>query len=236
MKFKRIDVETVRCLVSEEELQQNGLDMDDFLKNGEKTEDFLRKIVTLAEEEVGYKVPGGSLSVQASILPNHVLSLTLSEKQNGILDILRNLKNAVSKLSEAVRDDDTEAFKSILEAMGATDTRERIGARGEEPTGRSPVKEFYQVEFDSFDNLLQYASAAYLSVPFNNVVYKLDRTGQYYLVIQKGRLNDDQMCKLLSAALDFSRAIYSDVALLAYLDEHGERIIAENAVQVLQSL
>lgn len=236
MKFKRIDVETVRCLVSEEELQENGLDMDDFLKNGEKTEDFLRKIVSLAEEEVGYKVPGGSLSVQASILPNHVLSLTLSEKQNGILDILRNLKNAVSKLSAAVKDDDTEAFRNILEAMGATDTRERIGTRQEDPSGKSPVKEFYQVEFDNFENVLKYASAAHLPMPFNNVIYKLERTGKYYLVIQKGRLNDDQMCKLLSAALDFAHAIYSDVALLAYLDEHGERIVKENAIQVLQSL
>lgn len=234
MKFKRIDVETVRCLISEEELQQNGLDMNDFLHNGDKTEDFLRKIVTLAEEEVGYKVPGGSLSVQASILPNHVLSLTLSERQGqSILDILKNLKNAVSKLSEAVRDDDTEAFKNILEAMGATDTRERLGHS--EDT-KSPVKAYYQIEFDDFESVLKYADATALSVPVNNMIYKLPRNGQYYLIIQKGRLNDDQMCKLLSAALDFSRAIYSDAALLAYLDEHGEKILVEDAIQTLQSL
>lgn len=233
MKFKRIDVETVRCLISEEELQENGLDMNDFMRSGEKTEDFLRKIVTLAQEEVGYKVPSGSLSVQASILPNRVLSLTLSEKQNGILDILKNLKNFMSKLSEAVQNDDTEAFREILEAMGATDTRERIG---EDTSGRSSVKASYQVEFDNFENILRYADATQLAVPVSNVVYKLERNGKYYLVIQKGRLNDDQMCKLLSAALDFSSAIYSDVALLAYLDEHGEKILAEDALQVLQEL
>lgn len=236
MKFKRIDVETVRCLVSEEELNENGLNMDDFLESGQKTEDFLRKIVTLAQEEVGYKVPGGSMSVQASILPNRVLSLTLSEKSNGILDVLKNLKNMVTKLSEAVQSDDTEAFRAILEALGATDTRERIGQTPENPTAGGRVKAAYQLEFDSFDKILRYAESVYLEVPVDNLVYHLPRNGRYYLVIQKGRLTEDQMCRLLSAALDFALAIYSDTALLAYLDEHGEKIIAEEAIQTIQRL
>ncbi len=234
MKFKRIDVETVRCLISEEELNENGLNMDDFLRNGEKTEDFLRKIITQAAEEVGYKIPGGSLSVQASILPNHVLSLTLSERQGqGLLEILRNLKNAMAKLSEAVENDDTEALQSILEAMGAADTPQRIG---EESNFRSVVKSAYQIEFETFEHILRYADATLVPSSTGNVVYKLEKTGKYYLVIQKGRLNDDQMCRMLSAALDFSRAIYSDPSLLAYLDEHGEKIIERDAIQTLRAL
>lgn len=234
MKFKRIDVETVRCLISEEELEQNGLNMDDFLQNGDKTEDFLRKIVSLAQEEVGYRIPGGSLSVQASILPNHVLSLTLSEKKGqSILDILRNLKNAMTRLSEAVENDDTEAFREILEAMGATDTQQRLGESG---SLKSVVKSSYQIEFDSFDHLLHYADSTMVDDAAANVVYYLRKTGQYYLVIHKGRMNDDQMCRLLSAALDFSRAIYSDASLLAFLDEHGEKILSQDALQTLRSL
>ena len=37
MKFKRIDTETVRCLISEEELSENGLVLDDFFNNKGKT-------------------------------------------------------------------------------------------------------------------------------------------------------------------------------------------------------
>ena len=56
MRFKRIDVDTVRCIISEEELMENGLEVDDFLQNDGRTESFLRKIISMAEEEVGYKV------------------------------------------------------------------------------------------------------------------------------------------------------------------------------------
>ena len=62
MRFKRIDVDTVRCIISEEELMENGLEVDDFLQNDGRTESFLRKIISMAEEEVGYKVQGGNIT------------------------------------------------------------------------------------------------------------------------------------------------------------------------------
>ena len=220
MKFKRIDVETVRCLVSEEELQENGLNMDDFLQNGEKTEGFLRKIVSLAEEEVGYKVPGGSLSVQASILPNRVLSLTFSEKQGqGFLDLLKNLKNAVNQLSDVMQK--------------AKEPEKNVPVRG---LNQQPVKSSYQIEFHTLKHLMQYAGSVYLAAPVENVIYHLEKNEKYYLVLQKGRLTDDQLCRLLSASLDFCNAIYADPTLLAYLDEHGEKILDKGALQILQSL
>ena len=59
MKFKRIDTETVRCLISEEELSENGLVLDDFFNNKGKTEEFVRRVIAMAEQEVDYRVQGG---------------------------------------------------------------------------------------------------------------------------------------------------------------------------------
>ena len=42
MRFKRISTDTVRCIVSQDELMENGLDMDDFMSNSGRTEEFLR--------------------------------------------------------------------------------------------------------------------------------------------------------------------------------------------------
>ena len=93
-------MDTVRCIVSETELNENGLQMDDFLQNDGKTEEFLRKIVSMAEDEVGFKVQGGPLSVQVAVLPEHLLALTFSERpDSNILNILQNLKSAVDSLS-----------------------------------------------------------------------------------------------------------------------------------------
>lgn len=99
MRFKRIDVDTVRCIISEEELMENGLEVDDFLQNDGRTESFLRKIISMAEEEVGYKVQGGNITIQVAVLPEHTLALTFSEKPElGISNMLENLKSAVESL------------------------------------------------------------------------------------------------------------------------------------------
>ena len=54
MRFKRISTDTVRCIVSQDELIENGLNMDDFMSNSGRTEEFLRKMLTQAEQEVGF--------------------------------------------------------------------------------------------------------------------------------------------------------------------------------------
>ena len=105
MRFKRIDVDTVRCIISEEELMENGLEVDDFLQNDGRTESFLRKIISMAEEEVGYKVQGGNITIQVAVLPEHTLALTFSEKPElGISNMLENLKSAVESLVKNATD------------------------------------------------------------------------------------------------------------------------------------
>ena len=216
MIFKRVDESTVRCLITEDELHEQGLDMEDFLTNGQKTEGFLRKVITQAQQEVDYKTPNGALSIQANILPDHTLVITLSERNDqSLLGLLESLKDAVGKLAEQ-----SEKTKNDQENQAAL----------------TKCREVYELEFLDLENLMQYTKAVTASVPIQSVLYKLDKTNCYYLVIKKGDLSEQEMCKLLGSAMDFSENIFSDVGLLAYLDEHGEKIIQEGAVQVLQGL
>ena len=105
MRFKRISTDTVRCIVTQDELKENGLEMDDFLSNNGRTEEFLRKMITLAEQEVGFKVQGGPLTIQVAVLPENKLALTFSEKQAGnLMEILEGLRSAMSNLSNAVNE------------------------------------------------------------------------------------------------------------------------------------
>ena len=104
MRFKRISTDTVRCIVTQDELKENGLEMDDFLSNNGRTEEFLRKMIALAEQEVGFKVQGGPLTIQVAVLSESKLALTFSEKQAGnFMEILESLRSAMSNLSNVVR-------------------------------------------------------------------------------------------------------------------------------------
>ena len=114
MRFKRISTDTVRCIVTQDELKENGLEMDDFLSNDGKTEEFLRKMIALAEQEVGFKVQGGPLTIQVAVLPENKLALTFSEKQAGnLMEFIEGLRSAMNNLSNVFSEKKSEQTSKV---------------------------------------------------------------------------------------------------------------------------
>ncbi len=218
MKFKRINVDTVRCLISQDELLENGLEVDNFLHNDSKAEAFLRKVITMAEEEVGYKVKGGNISIQVSVLPKNVVALTFSEKPDAnIMNVLENLKSAVENLSKDV----AEVKEQIPEKMDET-----AGVKHSE----------CQILFASLELVEQYCKAIQLEMPVESSIYKLEMERSYFLLMKKEPMSDKQYCRLLSAALEFAESIYAHAGVQAYILEHGSCIVGEKAIQTMQML
>lgn len=258
MKFKRIDVDTVRCIITEDELGENGLQLEDFLQNDGKTESFLRKLISMAETEVGYKVQGGNVSIQVTVLPEHTLALTFSEKPAyGITDMLANLRAAVENLTKHAPssghngDADWNSRKAEL-----TDERKEKARQEQQPSsGTSGVdakqedkdaqeskdlvlngRSAYQLRFASLDMAMRYAKGIVLEQPIHTQLYYLEREAAYYLLMERGDMEDKQVCRLLSASLEFSEEIYAHEPTRAFIREHGRCILAEQAVERLQEL
>ena len=260
MRFKRIDVDTVRCIISEEELMENGLEVDDFLQNDGRTESFLRKIISMAEEEVGYKVQGGNITIQVAVLPEHTLALTFSEKPElGISNMLENLKSAVESLVKNAPDIENlkQAAKELTnqnDADAATeksddgniaetkpeqsDPKAEDSADKKQSTGGFALKDrnFYQLRFASMERAICYAKGIRLELPMKSSFYYLTREEAYYLLFEKGELSDKQLCRILSASLEFADDIYAHGPTRAYIMEHGKCILPEQALEHLQEI
>ena len=48
MKFRKLDDHKIHCIISQEEMNEKGMRIEDFLDHRDKTEEFLREI--LAED------------------------------------------------------------------------------------------------------------------------------------------------------------------------------------------
>ena len=68
MKFIRLNQNTVRCIVSEEDIKEQGLEIEDFLTNKDKAHEFLQQIVEIAAQEVGYESKNGVVAMQVFYL------------------------------------------------------------------------------------------------------------------------------------------------------------------------
>lgn len=221
MRFKRISTDTVRCIVTQDELQENGLEMDDFLANNGRTEDFLRKMIALAEQEVGFKVQGGPLTVQVAVLPENKLALTFSERQAGnLMEILESLRSAVSSLSNAVN--------------------EKAKERSAQASVPASKRDLYLLEFADLGSLQAFcaglADDIEQKLQMNSELYLLEDENVYCLILRRGEMDEKQICQIMSASIEFMDAVSAHEGQVAYIREHGKLILTDHAISQMQRL
>lgn len=212
MKFKRISADTVRCFISSEELAANGLTVADFMNSDGRCEEFIRKVVTLAQEEVDFKVYGGPMSIQVAALSEGTIALTFSERQDmGITEFLEALKSAVEKIklqgaALPVSQDTDHADPSVVEYM------------------------FYA---DSMDDILDLVRRLPGEVIPEASIYRASGGG-YYIVVREG--GDRPVTDFISRAIEFIRAVTDEDMKISYVKEHMKCVLKQDALGKLAKL
>ena len=101
MEFQRIGKNTVQCHMSVEEMQEYGFAIEDFFTDQEKSREFLEQLVERAEEEVGYEVESGMVSMQLMKMPDESLVITFSDRSEegiqGMMEQLHNLTEMIGR-------------------------------------------------------------------------------------------------------------------------------------------
>ena len=107
MKIERVDDKTVKCFLSNEELEEYDIDYKDFVLRSEKARVVVQDIIEQAEEEVGYKPPKFAFDLQIMMLPDQGLLLTFSEREpldlkdgEQIIECLKEMKEILETESE----------------------------------------------------------------------------------------------------------------------------------------
>ncbi len=117
MKFTRVNKDTVNCIITEDDMDEQGLKLEDLFDKSKEAMDFLHDIMEKAATEVDYKPQGAFTPMQITVLPDHSISLTLSENTEGAFaDMLKNLTEKAG----------LRFPKNFLEELGDTPEEDRI--------------------------------------------------------------------------------------------------------------
>ena len=105
MRIERVDDKTVKCFLSNEELEHYNIDYKDFVMRNEKAKEVVQEIIEQAEEEVGYKPPKFAFEIQIMMLPEQGLLLTFSEKEpdgEQLIECLKEMKKLLLQARENI--------------------------------------------------------------------------------------------------------------------------------------
>ncbi|MCI8992221.1 MAG: adaptor protein MecA [Eubacterium sp.] len=213
MKFVKVNKDTLRCLISEEEMTGFGIEVEELISNRDKAQDFLQMVLADAEEETGFRIDETSISVEATLLPGRGISLTISASNysNDISDKLRRFHEAVK--------DYTKIQEEIL--------------HGQEPSEQTVNSMLIYTassleEMEKFSCLLQIEEV-------KSSLYKVENQHCYYLILEK-EFNGDEMRQLGAVGLEFAKEMILDKNVKNYVQEHGTCIVGSQALELLNSL
>lgn len=217
MEFSRVGKHTIKCVISEDEIVELGFTLEEIIGNGERTQEFMNQIFDLAEQKFETKFDLGIKTVRADFLSDHRLSLTFSEhpSSNGMVEHLKDIVNGL--------------MSSIPKEM-----MEKAIKESEEEDNKKDDVVDVMVMFDEFDMVCKYAKLSKFENVPRSSLYKLEKN--YYLDINFLQVPEEEITFLSMLTDEYCVDLLDDVSRRAYIFEHGQIIIKNNAIELLRQL
>ena len=206
MKIERIDDKTVKCFLSNEELEEYDIDYKDFVTRSDKAKEVVQEIIEQAEEEVGYKPPKYAFDLQIMMLPDEGLVLVLSEKEP-----LENKSGA--QLLQALQE-----MKRVFEEKKAEEAQK---------------PQFAIFAFRNIGRVIEYAAVLPTNLRIDSTLYRME-DGTCYAYVRKGGASYERYSRACIQAMEFAALYAADGQKLRYLEEHGECLKRKKALKKLR--
>lgn len=223
MEFSRIGQHTIKCVISEDEIQDLGFSVEEIVTNSERTQEFMNYIFDLAEQEFETKFEMGVKTVQVEFRSDHMLSLTFSEHPaaEGMMEHLKDIVNGL--------------INSIPQQKWEEMQKERSQKNEKKPEASEEEPDIIVLlKFRDIDGAVRFAGQVRTNpVPENALCkYKND----FYLMMDLSHCTEEQVRQLSVLTDEYATQIEVGRQRWAYLKEHGKTIVAGEAIEQLREI
>lgn len=220
MEFSRIGDHTIKCVITEDEIQDLGFSIEEIVTNTERTQEFMNHIFDMAEQEFETKFEMGVKTVQVEFRADHTLSLTFSEHP-AAGEMLEHLKDIIGDLLNNIPPEKWQEYKE----------QQTIRKNSEEYDEKDII---VILKLRDLDTAVQFAHRITLERMPRSWLGKSD--GIYYLILDLVGYNAEEVKRLSVLSDEYIFDLEVGRSRLAWFMEHGRLIIKENAVERLREI
>ena len=259
MKFTRLSENDIKCVVSEEELVDYGIDLDDIIEKKGRTKEFFRQLLDMAAEKLGMSRLDGlqMASAQISVLNDNSISIVFHEtsiddalqritggdrvKMEKLRkDIESQVKKNPSKLSNSIKKEILDAMEEQLKEEGnyspeviaeLNQIKNDIEAEEEADTHKSIV-----ISFPNLDSAIDFSHVASNPEHITSSLFRSRKDGFYYLFILRGDMDLLDFSRMIFTASEYGRTREYSNAEMAYLYSVSDVILDKDAFFKLKSI
>lgn len=232
MRIERVDDKTVKCYISNEELEEYDIDYKDFIMRSDKAKEMVQEIMEQAEEEFGYKPPKFAFDLQIMLLPDRGLLLTFSDRDpemkdgDPMMECLKEMKRMLMESKAKADKEKTPAKEDVpLPEEEAKEQKAKEKKKAVPPS-------FAVFVFSTLGKVMEFASVLPANLRVESSLYEMN--GYYYLFFQKGHASYERYSRACVQALEFAALYTADERQTIRIKEHGSCLVAEKAMKKLR--
>jgi adapter protein MecA 1/2 len=224
MEMERINDDTIRVMIENEDLQDRGITVMDLLGNQERIESFFYSILEEVDEEHDFE---DNEQVTFQILPNrNGLELFISKAEPS-----EQLGNLLQHLSDSQKSDDEKIDGHVKNALGRTDGDDVVETTDHSHNKHVPKTSEFVLKFKTFEALLDLANEQVLH-EFVQQVYRYQHA--YFAYVNFDDMQSEERVKdYLAIALEYSQRSNLSIDVL---HEHGEQLFDNQPLEMIQRL
>lgn len=234
MKFKKIGEDKIRCVITKEEMEQNGIELGDFVSDQEKTQSFIRDILAEACETLGIETHAKAYSVQMTVMPEGDVALLISPDSNtGLATAIEELKKHLTGLQETLSSKPAESAGSLPVVASSTKDIPNDAAKATEKEKDEVTDQYLDTPLWAIMSDLDAAIELCKKLPkYEGVKSALYRYGDDYYVKLNFELTRRQISSIVLVVSEFANQMFTENFDGAFLLEHG-KLVCDDCINKL---
>lgn len=258
MKIEKVNEHQIRCTLTREDLATRELKISELAYGTEKAKSLFRDMMRQASFECGFDAEDIPLMIEAIPLNSECIVLIITKVEDP-----EELDTRFSKFAPSVHEDDeyeeddedlidvfsegADEVLNMLRKMSGSDASEETAkpksssvtssdahTPAKEPVVTQPSGQLFS--FATLHDVTRLAHVASSSYRGTNTLYKDETNGKYLLFVapaKQGAADFNRICNLIS---EYGRPEKAASSARAYLEEHYEPLIKDNAIEALSQI
>lgn len=253
MKIEKINENQIRCTLTKEDLAERQIKLSELAYGTEKVKALFRDMMQQASYEFGFEAEDLPLMIEAIPLSADTIILVITK-----VEYPEELDTRFSKFSQPDPEDLSDsvyADKQMSAPKGADDILDLFKKVKEEHKKQkkeefTPLADTLKTDtvkevmvdlsklfvFSDLEQIMRLARVLKGFYNEKNALYKNVSSHKYYLVITKGEQSPEDFNKVCNILSEYALQQTHTMATEAFLKEHYNVIILDNALQTLAEL
>lgn len=250
MKIEKLNDNQIRCTLTRADLASRELKLSELICGSEKAKSLFQDMMKQAAAEFGFEAEDMPLMIEAVPASSDSIVLIVTKVDDpeeldskfskfgtSINDLENRRHNVLDKLEGA--DDFLDLLSKVKEAVSDTGNSLAQKSDAQKNKADSLKKEQSKIRLFSFatlDNVIHACQLLKALYHGSNTLYKDTSDGVYILAMTQSDHTMNEFNKICNMMSEYGSTEKATTAVLAFLEEHCEVIVASDAVAQLGNL